>query len=89
MIDSDRTGPDANRDRLMSFEPNNFGGGPNTAGGAHRLDKWTGETLTSVDVGTDNFQRGDASRCTSWGGWLTGEENWNPGGATSSPSGRL
>ena len=89
MIDSNRTGPDANRYLFMPFEPSNFGGVPNTASGAQRHDTWTGETLTIVDVGTDNFQRGDASRWTPWGGWLTGEENWNPGGATSEPSGRL
>jgi len=89
MIDTNRTGVDANRYLFMPFEPSNAGGVPNTGSGAQRYDILTGETLTIVDVGTENWQRGDASRWTPWGGWLTGEENWNPGSATTSPTGRL
>ncbi|MDA0823166.1 MAG: hypothetical protein O3C28_12195 [Proteobacteria bacterium] len=61
MIDSNRTGPDANRYLFMPFEPSNLAGS-NTGAGAQRYDTWTGNTLPIVDVGTNNFQRGDASR---------------------------
>ncbi|MFT4585606.1 MAG: secreted PhoX family phosphatase [Gammaproteobacteria bacterium] len=87
MIDSNRTGADANRYLFMPFEPSNAGGVPNTGAGAQRYDTWTGNTLTIVDVGTDNFQRGDASRWTPWGGWLTAEENYNPNASVA--TGRL
>ena len=71
MIDSNRTGLDANRYLFMPFESN--------SAGAQRIDTWTGTTTTIVDAVTQNWASGDASRWTPWGGWLTGEENWSSG----------
>jgi uncharacterized protein len=85
MIDTNRTGPDANRYLFMPFEPN-FGGG--VAGvdgsGVQRVDLWdpnyNTRTVTLVNPLTETFIRGDASRWTPWGGWLTGEENTGTAG---------
>lgn len=88
MIDSNRSGPDAGRYLFFPFEPSNQAG-PNTASGAMRYDTLTGTGTTIVAVGTQNWQRGDASRWAPWGGWITGEENFNPGAAASAPTGRL
>lgn len=88
MIDTNRTGADQGRYLFMPFEPSNQAG-DNTGSGALRYDKLTGTTTTIVPVGTQNWQRGDASRWAPWGGWITGEENFNPGGATTVASGRL
>ncbi len=85
MIDTNRTGPDAGRYLFMPFEPSNQAG-PNTGSGALRFDKLTGTATTIVPVGTQNWQRGDASRWTPWGGWLSGEENFS---ATTAGTGRL
>jgi uncharacterized protein len=82
MIDTNRTGPDAGRYLFMPFEPSNSdicGAGSNCASGALRVDLQTGTATTIVPVGTQNWQRGDASRWAPWGGWMTGEENWSPG----------
>ncbi|MCZ4303479.1 DUF839 domain-containing protein [Zoogloeaceae bacterium G21618-S1] len=88
MMDTNRSGPDAGRYLFMPFEPSNSGG-PNTASGAQRIDLWETDynkrTTTIVAVGTQNWQRGDASRWAPWGGWMTGEENF--GGSTG--AGRL
>lgn len=88
MIDTNRSGPDADRYLFMPFEPSNSGG-PNTASGAQRIDLWETDynkrTTTIVAVGEQNWQRGDASRWAPWGGWMTGEENF--GGNTG--AGRL
>ncbi|MCP5145540.1 MAG: VPLPA-CTERM sorting domain-containing protein [Gammaproteobacteria bacterium] len=98
MIDTNRTGVDANRYLFMPFEPSNSdivamgecgGGTSNCASGALRIDTWTGETTTIVAIGTENWQRGDASRWAPWGGWITGEENWSPGSTATTPTGRL
>ena len=55
MIDSNRTGPEANRYLFMPFEPGNASRVPNTGAGEQRYDIWTGNMLIIVDVGTDNF----------------------------------
>lgn len=72
MIDTNRTGPDAGRYLFMPFEPS-------SGSGVQRVDLWDADyntrTKTLVNPLTDNFIRGDASRWTPWGGWLTGEEN--------------
>lgn len=74
MIDSNRTGPNANRYLFMPFEPD-------VDSGAQRIDTWTGTTTTLVDHTTlvngvaNNWTDGDASRWAPWGGWLTGEED--------------
>ena len=87
MIDTNHTGVDAGRYLFMPFEPSNAGGVANTASGAQRIDLWESDynkrTVTIVPVGTQNWQRGDASRWTPWGGWLTGEENFSAGNASS------
>ena len=67
MIDSNRTGPDANRYLFIPFEA--------SSSGAQRIDTWTGTTTTIVNPGTLGWSRGDASRWTPWGSWITGEEN--------------
>ncbi|QID17252.1 DUF839 domain-containing protein [Nitrogeniibacter mangrovi] len=86
MIDTNRTGADQGRYLFMPFEPSNQSGA-NTGSGALRYDKLTGATTTIVAVGTQNWQRGDASRWAPWGGWMTGEENFN--GVAGSATGRL
>jgi len=88
MIDTNRTGADQGRYLFFPFEPSNQAG-DNTGSGALRYDTWTGAADTIVPVGTQNWQRGDASRWAPWGGWITGEENFNPGGAASVATGRL
>lgn len=85
MIDTNRTGADQGRYLFMPFEPSNQAG-PNTASGALRYDLWTGTATTIVPVGTQNWQRGDASRWAPWGGWMTGEENYSSG---NTATGRL
>lgn len=60
-------------------------------GGVLRVDTHTATTTVIVTPGSANAQgfiRGDASRFTPWGGYLTGEENLSGSGATVS-SGRL
>lgn len=76
MIDTNRTGADQGRYLFMPFEPSNQSGN-NTGSGALRYDLLTGAATTIVPVGTQNWQRGDASRWAPWGGWMTGEENFN------------
>jgi secreted PhoX family phosphatase len=88
MIDTNRTGTDPGRYLFMPFEPSNQAG-DNTASGALRYDLWTGKAETIVPVGTQNWQRGDASQWAPWGGWITGEENFSPNSATTVASGRL
>lgn len=88
MIDTNRTGPDAGRYLFMPFEPSNLAG-PNTASGALRVNLQTGTATTIVPVGTQNWQRGDASRWAPWGGWITGEENWSPSSVAVEATGRL
>jgi len=88
MIDTNRTGADQGRYLFMPFEPSNQAG-DNTGSGALRYDLWTGTATTIVPVGTQNWQRGDASRWAPWGGWISGEEDFNPGAATSVATGRL
>lgn len=85
MIDTNRTGPDANRYLFMPFEPNYGGGVAGVDGsGVQRVDTWDANyntrTVTLVNSLTDTFIRGDASRWTPWGGWLTGEENTGTAG---------
>jgi uncharacterized protein len=85
MIDSNRTGPDANRYLFMPFEPNYGAGVPGVNGsGVQRVDTWdpnyNTRTVTLVNPLTDTFIRGDASLWTPWGGWLTGEENTGTAG---------
>ncbi len=79
MIDTNRTGPDANRYLFMPFEPS-------TGSGVQRIDLWdpnyNTRTKTVVNPLTDNFIRGDASRWAPWGGWLTGEEDTGTGFGT-------
>lgn len=85
MIDTNRTGPDANRYLFMPFEPNYGGGVPGIDGsGVQRVDLWDPDydtrTVTLVNPLTDTFIRGDASRWTPWGTWLTAEENTGSAG---------
>ena len=81
MIDSNRTGADANRYLFMPFET--------STGGVQRVDLWDANyntrTVTIVAPGTSGFVSGDASRWTPWGGYLTAEESWGAG----STKGRL
>ena len=92
MIDTNRSGPDAGRYLFMPFEPSNSnvcGSGSHCASGALRVDLQTGTAATIVPVGTQNWQRGDASRWAPWGGWISGEENFDPAAAGSVATGRL
>jgi len=81
MIDSNQTGPDANRYLFMPFET--------STGGVQRVDLWdtnyNTRTVTIVAPGTQGFVSGDASRWTPWGSYLTAEESWG----TGSTKGRL
>ncbi len=81
MIDTNRTGADQGRYLFMPFEPSNQAG-VNTGSGAQRYDKLTGTMTTIVPVGTQNWQRGDASRWAPWGGWMSGEENFGGSAGT-------
>jgi secreted PhoX family phosphatase len=75
MIDSNRTGVDANRYLFMPFETG--------TGGVQRVDLWDTNydtrTVTIVAPGTQGFKSGDASRWTPWGSYLTAEESWGTG----------
>ena len=81
MIDSNRTGVDANRYLFMPFEI--FPGGSSAGAGVQRVDLWDANyntrTVTIVAPGTQNFAAGDASRWTPWGTYLTAEESWGTG----------
>lgn len=81
MIDSNHTGPDANRYLFMPFET--------STGGVQRVDLWdtnyNTRTVTIVAPGTQGFVSGDASRWTPWGSYVTAEESWG----TGSTKGRL
>ncbi|OYY92379.1 MAG: phosphatase [Hydrogenophilales bacterium 28-61-23] len=81
MIDSNQTGPDANRYLFMPFET--------STGGVQRVDlrdtNYNTRTVTIVAPGTQGFVSGDASRWTPWGSYLTAEESWG----TGSTKGRL
>jgi secreted PhoX family phosphatase len=81
MIDSNQTGPDANRYLFMPFE--------SSTGGVQRVDLWdtnyNTRTVTIVAPGTQSFKSGDASRWTPWGSYVTAEESWG----TGSSNGRL
>ncbi len=90
MIDSNRTGADANRYLFMPFETD--------TAGVQRVDLWDANyntrTVTIVAPGTQSFKSGDASRWTPWGTYLTAEESWSdptPTGGTAGTSinGRL
>ncbi|OGU22952.1 MAG: phosphatase [Hydrogenophilales bacterium RIFOXYD1_FULL_62_11] len=86
MIDSNRTGADANRYLFMPFETG--------TGGVQRVDLWdtnyNTRTVTIVAPGTQGFVSGDASRWTPWGTYLTAEESWSdPAAAVTSGKGRL
>jgi secreted PhoX family phosphatase len=81
MIDTNRTGADANRYLFMPFETG--------TAGVQRVDLWdtnyNTRTVTIVAPGTQSFVSGDASRWTPWGTYLTAEESWG----TGSSRGRL
>lgn len=84
MIDADPTG----RYIFMPFEQGQ--------GGVLRIDtqdtNYNTRSTVIVTPGTTNsqgFVRGDASRFTPWGGYLTGEENLTGSGTTTASSGRL
>ena len=85
MIDSNQTGPDANRYLFMPFET--------STGGVQRVDLWdtnyNTRTVTIVAPGTQGFVAGDASRWTPWGTYLTAEESWSDPAAPTSGYGRL
>ncbi|OYY58459.1 MAG: hypothetical protein B7Y50_13025 [Hydrogenophilales bacterium 28-61-11] len=83
MIDSNRTGPDANRYLFMPFET--------STAGVQRVDLWDSNyntrTVTIVAPGTQSFKSGDASRWTPWGTYLTAEESWSDPTATGGTAG--
>ncbi|OYY92748.1 MAG: hypothetical protein B7Y41_14295 [Hydrogenophilales bacterium 28-61-23] len=85
MIDTNRTGPDANRYLFMPFETD--------TGGVQRVDLWDANyntrTVTIVAPGTNGFVAGDASRWTPWGTYLTAEEAWSDPNQPASGYGRL
>lgn len=85
MIDSNRTGADANRYLFMPFET--------STGGVQRVDLWDANyntrSVTIVAPGTQGFVAGDASRWTPWGTYLTAEESWSDPAAAASAKGRL
>jgi secreted PhoX family phosphatase len=76
MIDSNQTGPQANRYLFMPFETG--------TGGVQRVDlsdtNYNTRTVTIVAPGTQGFVSGDASRWTPWGSYLTAEESWSTSG---------
>lgn len=78
MIDTNRTGPDANRYLFMPFETD--------SAGVQRVDPWDSNddtrTVTIVAPGTQSFVSGDASRWTPWGTYLTAEESWSVNNAS-------
>ncbi len=71
------TGPDAGRFLFTPYET--------ASAGVRRLDVVTGNAETIVAEGTQGFVRGDASRWTPFGTYLTAEESWGVG----STKGRL
>ncbi len=73
MITANESGPEAGRYLFMPFEA--------SEAGVQRLDLKTGLARTLVRPGTQNFTKGDASRWTPWGGYLTAEESWGKGSA--------
>jgi secreted PhoX family phosphatase len=77
MITANETGPDAGRYLFIPFET--------LEAGVQRIDLKTGLTKTLVRPGTQGFTKGDASRWTPWGSYLTAEESWGKG----STKGRL
>jgi secreted PhoX family phosphatase len=77
MITANETGFDAGRYLFIPFET--------SEAGVQRIDLRTGLTKTLVLPGTQGFTKGDASRWTPWGGYLTAEESWEKG----STKGRL
>jgi secreted PhoX family phosphatase len=77
MITANETGPDAGRYLFIPFET--------SMAGVQRIDLKTGLTQTLVRPGTQGFTKGDASRWTPWGSYLTAEESWGKG----STKGRL
>ena len=77
MITANETGPDAGRYLFIPFET--------SEAGVQRIDLKTGLTKTLVRPGTQGFTKGDASRWTPWGSYLTAEESWGKG----STKGRL
>ncbi len=68
MITANETGFDAGRYLFIPFET--------LEAGVQRIDLKTGLTITLVQPGTQGFTKGDASRWTPWGGYLTAEESW-------------
>ncbi len=85
MIDTNRTGADAGRYLFAPFEPNRAGGGS----GVQRTDLQTGQTVTLVNPLTQDFIRGDASRWTPWGSYVTAEEDWSAVDSAGVRHGRL
>lgn len=77
MITANETGPDAGRYLFIPFET--------AEAGVQRIDLKTRLTRTLVQPGTQGFTKGDASRWTPWGSYLTAEESWGKG----STKGRL
>lgn len=77
MITANETGPDAGRYLFIPFET--------SEAGVQRIDLKTRLTRTLVQPGTQGFTKGDASRWTPWGSYLTAEEAWGKG----STKGRL
>lgn len=77
MITANETGPDAGQYLFIPFET--------SEAGVQRIDLKTGLTKTIVHPGTQGFSKGDASRWTPWGSYLTAEESWGKG----STKGRL
>ena len=71
MITANETGPDAGRYLFIPFET--------SEAGVQRIDLKTRLTRTLVQPGTQGFTKGDASRWTPWGSYLTAEESWGKG----------
>lgn len=73
MITANETGVDAGRYLFIPFET--------SEAGVQRIDLKTGLVKTLVRPGTQGFTKGDASRWTPWGSYLTAEESWEKGSA--------
>jgi secreted PhoX family phosphatase len=76
-------GPSAGRYLFHPYELGSAAGGA----GVMRFDRSTGTAVTIVPHGTQGFVNGDASRWTPFGTYLTAEESWSTGGAST--KGRL
>ncbi len=69
MITLNENGPQAGRYLFAPYETG--------SAGVRRLDLQTGQAVSIVAPGTQNFVNGDASRWTPWGTYLTAEETTN------------